>query len=280
MIRHTLVLATLLAPAGAFAGELELGVFAGPSIPTYEQTFSYNPGAFSAPIPLPGVSITQQASFGLSAKGGLSFGASLAFYPAHAFGLEARFDSVGVQVDSAGGRYTATVSSSFRPELSFTGSVDLPPGQADVARLTPISLGVKLRTAGHVRVFVSAGASYLPKVEATLTQPLAVQVGSLSPPIEAATVSVRAEAQPGQDQSHWGVTAGAGLEIALGSKASFQTEVRAFRFQKHTLTWGLGDYRPLTSLDELVRESGLASLDPVEFAPTFYQATAGLTLRF
>lgn len=280
MNRHTLYLAALLVPAGAAAGELELGVFAGPSIPTYEQTFSYNPGAFSAPIPLPGVSITQQASFALTAKGGLSFGASLAFYPAAAFGLEARFDSVGVQVDSAGGRYTATLSSSLRPDLSFTGSVDLPPGQADVARLTPISLGVKLRTPGHVRVFVSAGASYLPKVEATLTQPLAVQLGRLSPPIAAATVTVRAEAQPGDEQSHWGVTGAAGLEIALGSQVSFQAEARAFRFQKHTLTWGLGDYKPTTSLEELLLKAGLAALDPIEFDPIFYQATAGFAFRF
>jgi hypothetical protein len=270
----------LLVPAAARAGDLELGVFAGPAIPTYEQTFQYYPGAFSAPIPLPGASITQQASFGLRAKGGLSLGASLAFYPVGAFGLEARVDSVGVRIDSEGGRYTATFSSSFRPDLSFTGSVDLPAGQVDVARLTPISLGFKLRTPGRVRLFVSAGGSYLPKVEATLTQPLAVQLGRFIPPIEAAIVTVRAEAQPGSGQGHWGVTAGAGIQVALGGRVSLQAEARAFRFPKHTLTWGLGNHVPGNSFEEDIFRSGLAALDPVEWKPTFYQVTAGLALRF
>jgi hypothetical protein len=272
-------LLALLAPSGAAAGELEIGGFAGRAFPTYEQTFSYNPGAFSAPIPLPGVSITQQASFGLTAEGGLSVGAFLAFYPADSFGLEARVDSVGVRVDSLGGRYTATLNSLLLPSLSFTGSVDLPPGQVDVARLTPVSLGFKLRTPGRVRLFVSAGGSYLPKVEATLTQPLAVGLGRISPPIDAVTVSVRAQAQPGEGQGRWGVTAGAGLQMALGGNASLQVEARAFRFQKHILSWGLGD-TPLTPLAKSLLKSGLDALDPVEFNPTFYQVTAGFALRF
>ena len=79
--------AVVLVPAAARAGELELGVFAGRAFPTYEQTFQYSPGAFIPPIPLPGISITEEASFGLRAKGGLSLGASLAFYPVGAFGL-------------------------------------------------------------------------------------------------------------------------------------------------------------------------------------------------
>jgi hypothetical protein len=269
-----------LLPTVAAAGELELGIFAGRAFPTYEQTFQYYPGAFSPPIPIPEVSITQEASFGLRAEGGLSLGASLAFYLIDAFGVEARVDSVGVRVDSEGGRYTATLRSSYPPILSFTGTVDLPAGQVDVARLTPISLGVKLRTPGRVRLFVSAGGSYLPRLEATLTQPLAVQLGRFIPPIDAATVTVRAEAQPGSGQGHWGLTAGAGIQVALGGRGSLQAEARAFRFPTHTLTWGLGNHVPGNSFEEDVFRSGLAALDPVEWKPTFYQVTAGLALRF
>ena len=259
---------------------MELGLFGGWSIPTYEQTFTYNPGLFSAPIPLPGISIAQQGSFGVTAKGGFSIGGAVAYFPWDAVGFEARLDSVGIQAEATGVKYTATLSSALLPGSSFTASVDLPPGSVDIDRLNPISLGVKLRTHGHVRGFLSLGGSYLPKAEATLSQPLAVQLGNFRPPIEAITVNIRAEAQPGANQSRWGLTAGAGLQVALGARVSFQAEARAFRFQKHTLAWGLGDYTPQTPLEELLLKAGLASLDPVEFNPTFYQATAGVALRF
>jgi Outer membrane protein beta-barrel domain len=270
----------LLVPAGAAAaGELELGVFAGRAFPTYEQTLNYNPGSFSPPIPLPGISIAQQGTFGLSAKGGLAIGASLAFFPADVFGLEARVDTVGVRGDATG-RYTATVTSAFLPS-SFTASLDLPPGQVDVNRLTPVSLGLKLRTPGRVRLLVSIGGSYLPKLEATVTEPLAIQLSRFSLPIDVNKVSVVARAQPGEGGGRWGVTAGAGLQIALGRKASFQAEARVFRFRKHTLVWELGgDSTPQTSLEEELLKSGLAALDPVEFNPTLFQATVGFALHF
>jgi hypothetical protein len=268
----------LLIPAAASAGELELGVFAGRAFPTYEQTFTYNPGDFSVPIPLPGIQIAQQGTFQLSAKGGLSIGASLAYFPADVFGLEARLDAVSVRVDATG-RYTATVTSSFLA-TSFTAGLDLPPGQVDVDRLTPISLGLKIRTPGRVRLFASVGLSYLPKAEASVTLPLAVQLRTFSLPIDVNKVNVVAEAQPGEGNGRWGVTGGAGLLVALGGKASLQVEARAFRFQKHTLVWGLGDHTSLTSFERDLLISGLATLDPVEFNPTLFEATAGLALRF
>ena len=226
----------LLSPAGAVAGELELGVFAGPSIPTYEQTFNYNPGEFSFPTPLPGVSIAQQGSFGLTAKGGLAAGASLAFFATDAIGIEARVDTVGLRVDATGVKYDVTVSNSLLPIPPFTANLELPPGVVDVDRLTPISLGLKLRTPGRVRLVISAGGSYLPEVSATATQSLAVGLTRFIPPLDVAQASIRATARPGEGQGRWGVTGGVGLQVPLGAKASLQVEARAFRFRSRPST--------------------------------------------
>jgi hypothetical protein len=278
MKRSRLVLlSALLVPAGTAAGELELGVFAGPSIPTYEQTFSYNPGAFHFPTTLPGVSIVEQGTFGLTARGGLAAGGSLAYFPADAVGIEARLDTVSIDVDATGVRYVATVA--FPPLPPFTASLDLPPGVVDVDRLTPLSLGLKLRTPGRVRLFLCVGGSFLPKVAATATQSLAVGLSRFSVPIDVTRASIRAMALPGEDQRRWGLTGAVGLQVPLGVKISFQAEARAFRFQKHTVEWELVEPAAVPVVDELLRDA-VARLDPVEFNPTFYQVTAGFAFRF
>ena len=272
-------LLALLVPAGATAGELELGVFAGRAIPTYEQTFNYNPGDFVPGIP--GLSIEQLGTFGLTAKGGLAAGASLAFFPADAVGIEARVDIVSINVDATGVRYVATVTPAFPQFPPFSASLDLPPGAVDVDRLTPISLGVKLRSPGRVRLFLSAGGSYLPKVGATATQTLALGLSRFIPPYDVTRVGIRAEAQPGEGQSRWGLTAGIGLQVPIGAKVSLQAEARGFRFQQHALAWKLVEPSFLAELPEgSLAKSALRRLDPVEFKPTFYQATAGFAFRF
>lgn len=207
-------------------------------------------------------------------------GGSVAFFPAEFFGLEARLDTVGVRVDSTGLRYTVHFQSSLVPIPPFTGSLDLPPLEGEVDRVTPISLGVKLRTPGRARFFLSAGASYLPKLGATATQSLAVQLTRFSPPIEAARLSIRAEAQPGEGQSRWGATAGAGVEVALGGSVSLVAEGRVFRYQEQTLHWTLVDPAALAPIERELQDAALKGLDPVEFKPTFYQVTGGLAVRF
>jgi hypothetical protein len=268
---------TLLVSAGAVAGELELGVFAGRGIPTYEQTFTYDPGSFSLPVSLPGVSVSQQGSFGLTAKGGLAAGASLAYFAKGVFGIEARFDTVRIVGEATGVRYVASVT--LPPLPSFSANLDLPPGVVEVDRLTPLSLGLKLRTPGRVRLFLSAGGSYLPKVSATATQSLAIGLSRISPSIDVTRASIRATALPGEGQGRWGVTAGIGLQVPLGATASFQVEARAFRFQEQTLVWELVEPSAIAAVNDLLREA-VARLDPVEFNPTFYQVTAGFALRF
>jgi hypothetical protein len=268
-----------LVPAAAAAGELELGLFAGRALPTYEQTFAYNASGFHLPVlPLPGVSITEEGSFGLTAKGGLAVGGSLTFFASDAVGIEARVDTVDIRVEATGVHFTATVTAAIPSLPSFTASVDLPPGQVDVDRLTPISIGLRLRTPGRVRLVLSAGGSYLPKVGATATQSLGVALTRYTPPFDVSRASIRAGARPGDGRGRWGGTAGLGLQVPLGGSVSLQAEARAFLFQEETLGWELVE--PATGpLSELLR-NGVARIDPVEFKPTFYQVTAGLAVRF
>jgi hypothetical protein len=176
-------------------------------------------------------------------------------------------------------RYTATFNFSFPPLPPVTASLDLPPLEGDVDRLTPVSLGFRLRTPGRVRLVVSAGGSYLPKVAATATQTLAFGLENHTVPQGATRLSIRAEAQPGEG-GRWGVTVAAGLQVALGNKASFIAEARLFRFQTHTLEWSIVGPAALTGFEEEIREAALKGLDPVEFKPTFHQVTGGLAVRF
>jgi hypothetical protein len=270
-------LALLLVPACASSGELELGLFAGRAIPTYEQTFDYDPGAFLPPTPLPGLSLTQQGSFGLTARGGLSAGGSLSFFPTGFVGVEARLDTVQVKVDASGVRYVATVS--VPPLPPFTASLDLPPGVVDVDRFTPLSLGLKLRTPGRVRLFVSAGASYLPRAEATATQSLAIGLDGFGSPFEARQVRIRTATPPGQSPGRWGVTAGIGLRLPVGSRIGVEAEARAFRFSTQTYEWKLVEAAGVPFVDDLLRDA-VSRLEAVKLEPTFYQATAGLSFRF
>jgi hypothetical protein len=229
-------------------------------------------------VPLPGITISEDGTFGLTAKGGLAAGASLAYFPTDVFGIEARLDTVDIRVEATGVRFTATVTTALPVLPSFTASLDLPPGQVEVDRLTPLSLGFKLRTPGRVRVYLSVGGSYLPKVGATATQSLGVALSRYTPPIAVSQVSIRATARPGEGQGRWGGTAGIGLLVPLGEKASFQAEARAFRFQEQTLGWELVD-PAVGPFSELLTD-GVVRLDPIEFEPTFYQATAGFAFRF
>jgi hypothetical protein len=273
------ILAT--AAIAAEAGDVELGVFVGRSIPTYEQSFSYDPGRFlpPTPAPVPSLTVAQEGTFGLTARGGLAAGASLALYVADAVAFEARIDTVDLSVDATGVRYTATLSSAVLPIPPVTATLDLPPGEVDVARLTPFSLGLKLRTPGRARFYLSAGVSYLPRLEATASQSLAVGLTRITPSIEVIEAGVRASADPAEGAGRWGVTGALGLQVRLGDNASLLAEARAFRFPERILTWELARPTDVPLVDGLLRDA-IARLEPIELSPTFYQATAGIAFRF
>ena len=73
-----ILLAVLCVPAVSGAGELELTGYGGYTFPFYSQTFKYDPGPVS--VPIPGVTVEQGGSFELKASGGPAFAGGLAFY--------------------------------------------------------------------------------------------------------------------------------------------------------------------------------------------------------
>jgi len=279
-LRFAATLLLALASRPLAAGELALSVMAGPAFPTYEQTFEYDPSSLIPAVP--GVTIRQQGTFALDASGGLAAGVALAFFPTDAFGFEARFDSVGIDVDVTGAQFTASVALPA-PLPPFTTTLDLTEGQMEVDRVTPLSFGLKLRTPGSFRLTASGGVSYLPELHATAR--VAVGVGLPNLPgipssIRVTSVEVAAGAEPGEGSSRWGWNAGLGFEVALGRSASLLAEGRFFRFPEQTLTWQVTDAGPLAPIEEALANLARERLDPVEFSPTFFQATAGITLRF
>src|SRR5512139_672607 len=103
----TLLLAALALPALAAAGELELTGYGGYTFPFYSQTFKYDPGPVS--VPIPGVSVEQGGSFELKASGGPAFAGGIAFYVTDGFGFEVRYDHADITVETQSSSYTVRV---------------------------------------------------------------------------------------------------------------------------------------------------------------------------
>ncbi|MBI3932934.1 MAG: hypothetical protein HY317_05930 [Acidobacteria bacterium] len=275
-----LVAALLVAfPPVAGAGNVELTAFAGPAVPFYEQTFRYDPGPLA--IGVPGVTLRQEGVFRLEGRGGLAIGGAATWYFGGFAGLEARLDTADADADLTGARYEVRLEPPA-PLPPLTTSVDLGSGEAQLDRLRPVSLNLKLKTPGPVRVTVSGGVSYLPALDATVTQTVGLGVtGVTAGRVTVATLGLRAEAAPeGEGASgRLGVNAGAGIQVSLFPRLSLAVEGRGFLFRKHRLAWRAAS-APRNALEEELLRETLARLEPVEFNPTFFQATAGIVLVF
>jgi hypothetical protein len=269
------VVACLLASAAR--ADWEFAVHGGPTFPFYQQSIAFDPGPISGAA---GAVITQSGEYRLDGRGGLSFGAALAYHPHPAVGLELRVDTADVDVRTGGSSYR------FRVPVplfgTFDSTVSFTEGEGDLKRLRPVSLNLRLRSPGAFRVTASAGVSYLPVFRFAIRQPIAAGFGSGGPQVEVAEILLPAEALPEQEgDGRWGVNGGVGLQIPIGAHLHVQADGRYFTFQRQTLYWGepqaTGALTPLQ--DELVREI-TARLDPARFNPTFFQATVGLALSF
>lgn len=270
-----------LLPSAAAAGVLEVTVHAGPSFPTYSQTFSYDPGTVTLPIPF--ATVRQTGVFQLEAKGGLSFGGALAWQFAGPLGLEARIDTTDVDVQTLGARYRVEVDLPA-PLSDVATDLDLGTGTVDLERVRPLSLNLRLRSSGKIGVAASGGISYLPALRVSATQTVGLGVTGLDAFLQrlnVATLTLRAEARPDEaDEGRWGANFGLGARIGLAPHVGLSLEARGFAFQKQTLTWRRADARPLNALEERLLAEVQQRLGTIEFNPTFFQATAGLTLTF
>jgi opacity protein-like surface antigen len=276
-MRLGMSLGACLLPLAASAGDIELAGYAGPAVPFYDQTFRYDPGTLVSPFR--GVTIEQQGVFRLEAKGGLAFGGGLAWYVVGPVGLEARIDTAGADVRTTGAHYQVSVALPA-PLPPLSSDLDLGTGTVNLDRLRPLSLNVKIRTPGSVRLTVSGGASYLPAFGFGVTETVGLGVTGLDgrrAHIDVATLAFRAQRV---DEGHWGWNVGGGGQVKLAPHVALLAEARYFQFGQESLGWSRADSRPLSRFEEALLREVERRLPPVAFAPKFFQVTAGIAVGF
>jgi hypothetical protein len=150
-------------------------------------------------------------------------------------------------------------------------------------RVRPLSLNLKLRTPGALRLALSGGISYLPSLRVVSTQAVrlhAIELGGQRVDVDVATVGLRAEAVPEeQENGRFGVNAGAGLQLRLAKGLWIVAEGRGFLFRRHQLQWQRAG-GVLSPLEQTLASELERRLEPIDFNPTFWQATAGIALAF
>lgn len=281
-MKHFFLAATFLClpAAGATAGEWNVAFHFGSTFPTFSQSFTYDPGPIESPVP--GVSIEQFGEFRLDASGGAVYAGSVTYYLASFVGVEGRIDAASIDVQVEEPRFTARVDLP-RPLSDFTSALDLGAGTVDVEGLRPVSLNLKLRTPGVVRLSASGGLSILPDLRVSATQNVALGVTALdvlAAELEVPPVALRAAARPeDEDEGRFGLNGGVGIEVQVAPHVSLAGEGRYFHFQKRTLRWA-----PLTEagseIEEILLEEINEILEPIEFEPLFFQATLGVVVSF
>jgi hypothetical protein len=271
--------AVLCSPSLAAAGGVEITGFAGYTFPFYSQTFTYDSGPIT--VPIPGVSVEQNGTFELKASGGAAFGGAIAFLATETFGFEVRFDSADVSVDTRSAGYTVRVD--LPPPLSPVSSdLTLTKGTADFKAMKAFSLNLKLQTPGRLKAYLSGGASHLGTLEASLEQTVALGVVAFNletSNLEIATIGLKATTS-GTTASSWGGNLGVGLRIPIGDRGALVLEGRGFYFPKRTIDWEPVIESPLPPLQETLLERLRQKLPSVEFEPWWFQASAGISFRF
>ena len=274
----SLAVSSLAGLAGA-ADRLEIAGHGGFTFPFYSQTFRYDPGAVS--VPIPGVSVEQNGQFELRASGGPAFAGAITLYATSGLGFEFRVDHADITLDTQGGSYTVRVGLPA-PLDPVVANLSLTQGTADLAAVTPLSFNLKLRTGGRVRLTASLGPSRLGGLEMTLTQSVGLGVIGFDfaqGNAQIATIGLKASAL-GETGSSWGANLGLGLQIPIGEHGAFLIEGRGFYFPKRTVEWAPVVDRPLTPIEQTLLQRLQERLDPVGFEPWWVQATIGFAVRF
>jgi hypothetical protein len=135
-----LVLVVSSFPGAAAAGQFEIYGNFGVTFPFYSETFTYDPGPVS--LPIPGLTIRQEGTFTLDAEGGTVYGFGAGYYFTSAVALEARVDFAGVEITTQGAQYHVSGGASYLPSFKFS------------ARQT-IALGVRELNAGEQQLEIS-----------------------------------------------------------------------------------------------------------------------------
>jgi hypothetical protein len=263
-----LTLFALAAPQSEAAG-FEVAVFSGPAIATYKQTFTFTGG--SPQFQLARLNVKEAPS--LDAKGGLAFGAAATFFLSDSFGLEARIDSVDVDLQSFGGDYTLELGPAGSPVSSIP--VTLGSGATDLRRARPMSLNLRFQSQGRVGVGLSGGLSYLPSVDIDALPTLTVANLNASFPISLTATPVNPD-----ETRHLGFNAGLTLQIKITKGFSVVGEARGFTFKRSELKWQSKETGALSAVEKALLGGIASQLEIPLFTPGFWTARAGLALRF
>jgi hypothetical protein len=279
MRRALVFLIVAAAPTTAGAGELEVAAYGGYTFPFYSQTFTYDPGPVT--VPIPGVDIEQSGNFQLDASGGRALGGAATFYPTDGLGFEVRLDSADASVATRSGTYSVRVG--LPPPLEpVLADLTLEGGTADLKALRPWSLNLKLRAGDVVRFTVSGGLSRLGNFEFSIQQKVALGVSAVNVAtgnLEIATLTLRGVSSV-DTKSAWGGNAGLGLQIGVGERGAILLEGRGFYFPKRTIEWEPQIDTPLGTVEKLLLDRVRERLEPIELRPWWVQATVGVAIRF
>ena len=279
MKRLAAALGALFLPSAASAGGLEFAGYVGPVVSLYEQSIELDPSG----LVLPGGAVVPGGqALRLDADGGNALGGALTLYLADAVGIEVRLDAAKLGLRVTGATYRVVVDLPA-PLPDATGDLELGSGPMDIERIRPLSLNLKLRTPGGVRLALSGGLSYLPRLRVVSAQAVrlrSVQVPGLPAGAVLASVGLRAEAVPGEEKNgRFGANAGVGLQVRLGANVWLVGEGRGFVFRRHQLQWERAG-GALTPLEQALARELERRLGPVDFNPNYFQATFGLALAF
>jgi hypothetical protein len=270
--RHVVLLLLVLIPGllarPSGAGELEVAVQAGRSLPFYSQSFALDPGGL---VPS-GYPVEASGGFDLELGGGLTVSGALTWRFSDSLGLEARVDSAEVELEVTGGRVTADLGDLIPGLPSIPVSGDLT-GETRIDRLTPVSLNLQFVAGESVRFVASGGVSYIPATTVAATVRLRLGIDDIPglPPLTLPAVAVSAAATL---DGGFGGNLGLGLRVPLGSHVALLFDARAFGFPRRELQWGSG------SGGSLVEDALAEALDPIEFQYGYFQATGGLAFTF
>src|SRR5262245_52985786 len=272
--------AVLLLPRASAAGQFEIYGNFGVTFPFYSQTFTWDPGPVS--LPIPGLSINQEGTFKLDAQGSSIWGIGGTFYFTSAVGLEVRGDFASAEVTTTGATYNVRLT--LPPFPPITTDLNLGKGAVDIDRLTPVSFNLRFQTPGRFALGVSGGASYLPSFKVTARQNIALGVSAVNAgnqELEVSTIPFAAVVQPTvESQSKWGFNGGIILRIPFNAKVALVGDARYFRFSEQTVTWDRADTRPLNEIEQLLLAQVRQRLDPLTFRPEWFQVTGGLAITF